>query len=204
MELYSKELLLSDQDKLQEKYSYYIYFVKNLILNESKDVGDYNNFVKIFQQYVNVFNQYIVNANAKEIETQIFNNSQLIDVFIEIMREVFFEEQRNDRQLLEQKTNTKIDYSQYLILKENLQVLVKFFENNKSVINSKATSGSKEEILLEKYANNIDTLEEYFLAMDNYPEYELKYDKAVIDIEFGSQDDQLSIAKAKKYLYQFQ
>lgn len=204
MELYSKELLLSDQDKLQEKYSYYIYFVKNLILNESKDVGDYNNFVKIFQQYVNVFNQYIVNANAKEIETQIFNNSQLIDVFIEIMREVFFEEQRNDRQLLEQKTNTKIDYSQYLILKENLQVLVKFFENNKSVINSKATNGSKEEILLEKYANNIDILEEYFLAMDNYPEYELKYDKAVIDIEFGSQDDQLSIAKAKKYLYQFQ
>ena len=124
MEIYSKELLESDKTKLQEKYSYYIYFIKNLILNESKDVGDYNNFVKIFQQYVNIFNQYIVNANSKEIETQIFNNSQLIDVFIEIMREVFFEIQRNDRQLLEQKTNTKIEYNQYIVLKANLKTLL--------------------------------------------------------------------------------
>ena len=204
MELYRKELLASDKQKLQEKYSYYIYFIKNLIVNESKEIQDYNNFVKIFQQYVTVFSQYIVNANAKEIETQIFNSSQLIDIFIYITREVFFEKTRNDRNLLEQKNNALIWFQQYLLLRDNLRLLIDFYSQNKNYIDSKSKPGSKEEILLEKYAKNIDILEEYFLAMDNYPEYELKYDKAVVDIVFQWEDDQLSIEKVKKYLYQFQ
>ncbi len=206
MELYRKELLASDIKTLQEKYSYYIYFIKNLIVNESKEINDYNNFVKIFQQYVTVFSQYIVNANAKEIETQIFNSSQLVDIFIKITREVFFEKDRNDRNLLEQKNSTLIDYDQYLVLRDNLRSLISFYLKNKNYIDAKSKPGSKEEILLEKYAKNIDILEEYFLAMDNYPEYELKYDKAALwDYQFSNgENNELSIEKAKKYLYQFQ
>ncbi len=205
MELYRKELWLSDKQKLQEKYSYYIYFIKNLLLNESSDIQDYNNFVKIFEEYVKIFTQYITNANTKEIETQIFNSSQLIDVFLQIMREVFFLKQRNDRNLLEQINNSKIDYDQYVILKDNLNVLTDFYLDNKNVLDSKTKPGSKEEILLKKYSKVINILEEYFLAMDNYPEYELKYDKAIWEFQFNWEDDTtLSIQKAKKYLYQFQ
>ncbi|MGB2110618.1 MAG: hypothetical protein ACPHY8_01470 [Patescibacteria group bacterium] len=127
MELYRKELLTSDPKSLQEKYSYYVYFIKNLIVNESKEINDYNNFVKIFQQYVAIFTQYIVNADAKEIETQIFNSSQLIDIFIKITREIFFEVERNDRNLLEQQSNALIDYQQYLVLRDNLKILLNFY-----------------------------------------------------------------------------
>ncbi len=205
MELYRKELWLSNKQKLQEKYSYYIYFIKNLLLNESSNIQDYNNFVKIFQEYVNIFSQYITNANTKEIETQIFNSSQLIDVFLQIMREVLFVKQRNDRNLLEQQSNSKIDFEQYVILKNNLNKLTNFYLDNKNIINSKTKPGSKEEILLKKYSKVINVLEEYFLAMDNYPEYELKYDKAIWEFQFNWEDDtSLSIQKAKNYLYQFQ
>lgn len=205
MELYLKELANTPKTRIQEKYSYYIFFIKNLIYNESKEIWDYNNFVKIFQQYVKVFEKYIGNANPKEIETQIFNNAQLIEVFTDIMRKVLFQNQRNDRKLLEQIPNALIDYEAYKILKQNLKILLDFFGNNKNAIDDKSTPGSKEEILLKKYARFIDTLEEFFLAMDNYPEYELKYDKAVVNIDFwGWDDSQLSIEKAKNYLYQFQ
>jgi hypothetical protein len=56
---YAKELNMNVFDGEHKKYTYFLYFITNILLNESDNIDDYNSFVQIFETYVQISSKFI-------------------------------------------------------------------------------------------------------------------------------------------------
>lgn len=201
----SKKYNLNDM----EKVDYLLFFLENIIINSdfSKSNIDTKDLITIFSDYVNISNYYY-NFNDEKIKrTWIFTNSKLLFKFLTILENKYFDKDRNENWLLVLKQDEKIITSDIKLLEYNIDQLLKFYSEQKSVLDSK--QNTKDQIVMDWYKNLETTYKEYFDAIKNYKEYTVKYDKnknSLLTTESvweGNNTIILSENNAKDYLSQF-
>lgn len=169
-----KNILFFDIDK--EKFSfdleYLWFFLKNILLFDI-DYWDYKNFnltLKLFNFYLSLnsnINNILENKNSEDI---IITYNIFLEKIIKELNDKYFLN-RDDRNLLVLNTERSL-WKQVIDDLENIiKNIYDFFEKNKQYISQKNI------IYNSFYEKNNVILEEYILALKNYNEYVLKYDK---------------------------
>lgn len=161
-----------------EKIDYFLLFLENILTNAdfSSENIDANDLITIFSDYVSIAD-YFYNTNNNTIKrTWLYNNSQILNLFIEILENRYFSEERNENGLIEIKENIKINKENIIILENSINNLISFFNDYKNILDE--AWNNKDKFLIKLYSILSEKYEEYFLALKSYDEYLIKYDKS--------------------------
>ena len=200
---YEVEMNMSIYDKNHRIHSYFLYFIKNILIADFSKVEDHNDIVTLFKKYIDIKNVFIEKWDNNTKKTALFDNAQLLKVFVDITKLNFFEQQRDDQWLLVLLKPASITNENYIILEENLNKLIDFYKKYQYFIEN--STNRKDIILQLSYTKYIDELKEYFLALSDYNEYVLEYDTAAINPIFESEKNENILSKddAVIFLKQF-
>lgn len=196
------EMDISIYDDNHRIHNYFLFFLKNILISDFSKVEDHNNIVLLFQKYLEIKDIFIEKWNDVTKKTALFDNAELLEVFINITKLNFFETKLDDKWLLILLDPAKITNSNYKILSDNLNLLLDFHIKYQYLLEN--SSNRKDSILTESYQKNSQDLKEYFLALNDYNQYLLQYDTAVITPEFiTSKEEGLQLTTAVEFLQQF-
>ena len=196
------EMNMSIYDENHRVHNYFLFFLKNILIADFSKVEDHNNIILIFQKYIEIKNIFIEKWNNVTKKTALFDNAELLEVFVNITKINFFKEKRDEKWLLLLLNPALITNTNYQILSENLQKLLDFHIQYQYLIDN--SNNRKDITLTESYNKYTTELKEYFLALEDYNQYILEYDTAVINPWFFEDIiDGLKIEDAEEYLNQF-
>lgn len=160
-----------------EKVDYLLFFIENNLLSAdySSVNVDIKDLIAIFDDYVKISSSFYVFNDEKVKRTWLFTNSKILNRFIDIFETKYFYKERNENWLLILKENTKINNNDIKLLENNIDNIIKFFKDQKTVL--KPDKNTKDKIIIEQYWILEENYKEYFSALKSYKEYILKYDK---------------------------
>lgn len=172
------ELLIEDNKDVIIKLDFLSYFLKNILIyniNFSKE--NFDNVLNIVEIYLstnkNILTYY---KNNWRYETLIVEYNLILNKFLTEIRNSFFEQDLNNRWLLILNTNTAINNNQVVKLNKIVNSIFEFHNKNKAVLSI------KNENYNDLYSQNKLDYQEYYSALNNYPEYLIKYDKVKSDL----------------------
>ncbi|MCP4523727.1 MAG: hypothetical protein GY828_05950 [Candidatus Gracilibacteria bacterium] len=203
VELYDSEVLNATEQPLYYNQEYFFFFLKNILISDFSHTNNVEEIISLLKQYIYLHKSFIELGDISDKKTALFDNSQLIGAFLNILKTSFFEKNRNDRDLLLLLKSPKMNADNYQSLRKNLQTLMTFQAKNIDIIEN--STQSKDIILSKTYKKFNTQLTEYVKALGDYNAYEIEYDK--IDIKEPTQEiidpDRLTHEKAQIYLSQF-
>ena len=197
---------------IEIKTDYLLFFLENILISDFSSQSNINtdtkNLITIFDNYVRISNNFYKNSNDSIKITWLYTNASIINNFLNIIRLNLFEKERNKSLTLKRKNINLINNEDLQKLKLNIDNLLVFFNKNKSLLNPENKNKDKDTILF--YTDSINKVYEYFLALTNFEEYELKFDsgkKSLLNVdtisEWNTDENNLSTEKAKDYIKQF-
>lgn len=166
----NKDLVYSDLESLS-------FFLKN-ILNHNVLFSDNKNILVTLKLLKNYF--YINNSlsliNNNKYESFIVENSYLIDKILLEMRKTFFENDLDQNWLLVISKEFIMPKSILNSFNSTIKLFFDFQEKNKNKLSE------KNKIYNDFYLKNKRKYSEYYLALENYNEYSIKYNQAKSDL----------------------
>lgn len=201
------ELLIEDNKEVILKLDYLSYFLKNILTYnltfwDNKNFDNVLNIIEIyFSTNKNILSYY---KNNWRYETLIVEYNLILNKFLTEIRNSFFEKDLNNRWLLILDTNTAINNNQVVKLNKIINSIFDFHTKNKAVLSV------KNENYNTLYSQNKLDYQEYYSALNNYPEYLIKYDKVKTQLLntstiFESREKEpLSTKALTSYLSQFE
>lgn len=180
------------------------FYIKNIASNnlEIKTVWDFDNYVELFN-YFYVINKSldIINKDVN-IETNIVEFYDFYSETVKNIRNLFFKKDLSDKWLL---VLEKKDYSKKSLIELNglLKNVFKYYKDNEEFLSQ------KNKIVWMSYQRVLKNFEQYYLAISNYNEYIITYDKTTsnlfwADTIYSQQQEQvLSKENLLNYLKKF-
>lgn len=163
---YTKEVELN-----QDNIDYLLMFLENLIANnENLNYNYTKNILKATWYYITILIDHTDSDNYTYLKTNIYNIVELLNNINLILKDNFFEVNRDEYKLLIRNKNT-IDNNIISEFNNNFEKLKNYFQVN--II--KITSDSNFELLIENYHNIIKSLDEIILALDDNEKYKKEY-----------------------------
>ncbi|MFK7779918.1 MAG: hypothetical protein QM490_02120 [Candidatus Gracilibacteria bacterium] len=191
-----------------EKVDYLLFFIENILLNDfSSSYDNTNDLITIFSDYVDIANAFYSNSDETIIRTGIFKYSKILNNFINILEDKYFLEERNKSMLLEINEKEKLSTTDILMLEENINKIIKFYNDFTNTLNP--NTNNKDKFVIKLYSTLEEKYREYFSALKNYEEYTVKYDKIKKEllethtINEGGNTLVLSYSHASEYLQKF-
>lgn len=191
-----------------EKVDYLLFFVENILISDfSSSYTDTKDLITIFSDYVNIANGFYSYSDEKIKRTWIFTYSKILNKFVWILEDKYFEKERNKNMLLEINKQENISIENILILEKNIDKIIKFYNDFK--ISLKPDINNKDKFVIKLYSNLEEKYREYFAALKNYEEYIVKYDKIKKELlntkSINEWNDTLILSEshAKEYLQKF-
>lgn len=184
---YKIQMNMSIYDENHRIHNYFLFYLKNILVADFSKVKDHNEIITLFNKYTEIKSVFIEKWNDVTKKTALFDNASLLKVFVNITKLNFFEKERDDKDLLVPLKPAWITNENYWILHKNLSSLLSFYKNNQYFI--KDSSNRKDKILSLNYDKYSTELEEYFLALNNYNDYLLKYDDIWDLLPVGSTEE---------------
>lgn len=200
---HESEMNMSIYNENHRIHSYFLFFIKNILIADFSKVEDHNYIITLFKKYIDIKNIFIEKWNDVTKKTALFDNAKLLKVFVNITKVNFFEPELDDKWLLILLKPAGITNKNSIILQNNINKLLDFYKEYQYFIEN--SPNRKDKILRLSYNKYIEKLWEYFLAMNDYNEYVLKYDKAALNptFEVETNENILSIEQAILFLKQF-
>jgi hypothetical protein len=160
-----------------QKVDYLLFFIENILISDfsSSDI-DTEDLITIFSDYVNIANSFYSYSDEKIKRTWIFSYSKILNKFVKIFEGRYFNEEKNENNLLVINENQKITIANSLIFKENIENIFNYYNDFKSTL--KPDINNKDKYVIKLYSTLKLKYEEYFSALENYEEYITKYDKS--------------------------
>jgi len=195
-------------DKI-ENIDYLLFFLENIIVssNFSSSINDTKNLIDLFNDYVIIASSFYKISDEKIKRTWIFTNYKILNKFLTILKDKYFEKDRNENKLLVIKNDQEIINEDISILNQNTNELINFFENQKKILDP--YNNTKDKIIIKQYENISERYKEYFSALSNYEEYKIKFDKnktKLLDTDTINENDNnlvLSQDTVKEFLNKF-
>lgn len=180
------------------------FYIKNIASNnlEIKTVWDFDNYIELFE-YFYVINKSLDLVNKDvNIETNIVEFYDFYSWTVKNIRELFFKKELSDKWLL---VLEKKDYSKKSLLELNnlMSNIFKYYKSNEEFLSD------KNKIIWLSYQRVNKSFEQYYLAISNYNEYIITYDKTTStlfwsDTIYSQQQEQVvSKENLLKYLKKF-
>lgn len=180
------------------------FYIKNIASNnlEIKTVWDFDNYIELFE-YFYVINKSLDLVNKDvNIETNIVEFYDFYSWTVKNIRELFFKRELSDKWLL---VLEKKDYSKKSLLELNnlMSNIFKYYKSNEEFLSD------KNKIIWLSYQRVNKSFEQYYLAISNYNEYIITYDKTTStlfwsDTIYSQQQEQVvSKENLLKYLKKF-
>lgn len=180
------------------------FYIKNIASNnlEIKTVWDFDNYIELFE-YFYVINKSLDLVNKDvNIETNIVEFYDFYSWTVKNIRELFFKKDLSDKWLL---VLEKKDYSKKSLLELNnlMSNIFKYYKSNEEFLSD------KNKIIWLSYQRVNKSFEQYYLAISNYNEYIITYDKTTStlfwsDTIYSQQQEQVvSKENLLKYLKKF-
>lgn len=173
------KLLEIKNEELISNLDYLSFFLKNIILYDItfQDKTVLENTFNILDNYLEINN--ILNShykNALRTETLIVEYYSIFEKLLTETRNSFFEKELNDRWLLVLKSDNWINSD--LVNKLNIVMtkIFSFYNKNKWILSKKNL------IFNNLFLQQNEKYLEYYSALNNYPEYLIKYDKIKKDL----------------------
>lgn len=196
----NKELITKDLSE-NEKW-YLVLFLNKIIISGFNLEVDINNIIKNFNNYINLSLQYYSSKDDVRARTWIAEYSKVLDELLWQIRNFFFKEDRNKDWLLVLDDTYTISNLEVTTLKNNINWIFSFFNNNK-------------EKLLEKeeklYNDNFERFKlftsEYISALEDYKFYVANTSEKDRELLFWEEKENniksLKVEDAMDYLKQF-
>ncbi len=198
------EYYTTEEELNQNNIDYILMFLENLILNNEQLNYNYTkNILKTTWYYINILIDYTDSENCTYLKTNIYNIVKLLNNINLILKNNFFEVNRDEYNLLIRNKNT-INSDIITEFKNNFEKLKNYFNIN--II--KITSDNNFELLIENYHNIIKSLDEIILALDDNEKYKKEYSSfssllKVDSINVNTIDSINTIDKLISYLNNF-
>lgn len=182
-DLYFKDLWLNNNNKEKvnkNKIDYLLYFLENIINMDIKNKELYvEKIIILFKDYVEILSQYSDINDSTNNKTLIYKLNIILKNLWETIKSIYFENVRNNSNLLERKKENKwINKNDLNNLNVSLSKLVSFIKT----ISIKLEKNADNDILIKNYNNNIEIFKEYISALEDYEKYKIKYDKNIIEL----------------------
>lgn len=191
-----------------EKIDYFLFFLENILIsNFSSLENNTKDIITIFSDYIDIANYFYEYSDEKIKRTWIFTYSKILNKFIEIFENKYFNEKRNENNLIEINKNLEISINDILTLEENINKILNFYNNFKIVL--KPNINNNDAFIIKLYSKLNEKYKEYFSALKNYEEYVVKYNKSkkeLLDKNSINENNNtivLSNLHATNYLKQF-
>jgi len=171
LEIENKHLIFS--------LDYLSFFLKNIFLYDItfQDKNVLENTFNILDDYVEINEILKIHYNnSLKTETLIIEYNLIIEKILSEIRNSFFEKDLNERWLLVLKSNSWIDSNLVNKLNSVMTKFFNFYNKNKKVLSQKNIIYN--DLFLEQNKRYL----EYYSALNNYPEYLIKYDKIKKDL----------------------
>jgi hypothetical protein len=174
-----------------------------LLYNTSfSDNDDISDTISLFKTYFYVNNSLTILVQNK-YESFLIEYSSILDKVLTEMRKSFFEEKLDGDNLLVLSDKNLISKSNLSKLNTTIKLFFDFNTKNKSYL-------SEKNMIYEKfYERNGEEYKEYYLALSNYDEYSILYNKTKNELLStktvleNKEDIVLSVDNFKKYITQF-
>lgn len=155
------------------RMDYLSFFIKNILLY-NLNLSDTKNLENIFN-ILKVYNNLNININNiknyEKSETLIIENSLVVDKLLSEIRKSFFEKDLTNIGLLVLLKGSEISSKNLISLNEVMNSIFSFYTSKKWLISQ------KNQIYNDIYSQNIVKYKHFYDALNNYPEYLIKYDK---------------------------
>ena len=204
-------LIKSINENKEIEIDYLLFFLEKILTSDFSSISnlksDINNLIIIFDKYVKISNKFYTNSTDSTKITWLYINSNILIRLTSIIRENFFNEERNKKSLLIKKNHNSIDNTNFNNFKYNIEILLNYYKNNENLLDSNKKNTDK--VLISNYSIIWSNIKEYFLALLNYEDYKIKYDISkesllkTNTINEWISNYNLSISKANNYLKQF-
>ena len=163
-----------------EKIDYFLFFLENILLTSSFNSSEIKTYdlIVFFDDYVEISRSFYNYNNNTIKRTWIFTNSKILNKFIKILKEKYFNNSKDS--LLKIKDDIVINKDDIILLEKNINKIISFFEENKYIL--KEEENNKDKFIIRLYSKIEKNYKEYFIALKNYEEYLLIYDKSKKDL----------------------
>lgn len=191
-----------------EKVDYLLFFMENILMSDfASSSNGSEDLLNIFSDYINIANNFYSNNNNKTKRTWIFTYSKILNNFVKILKNKYFLEERNENMLLVMNPDNIISNNDLTNFKENIKKIIWFYNNNLNILNS--DTNNKDKFIIKLYSSLTKKFDEFFMALDNYAEYVIEYDKTKKELLTTSSINEwtdilvLSYSHASNYLNNF-
>ena len=199
---HTSEMDISIYDEKHRIHSYFLYFLKNILIADFTKVENHKEVISLFKKYIDIKDVYIEKWDSNTKKTALYDNAQLLKVFTNITKINFFEDQRDEQWLLVLEKFPSLSNEDYITLNEYLNKLLNFYEKYQFFINN--SENRKDYILSLSYKKYSSSLSEYFEALTDYNKYQLTNNDSVTQPLFEvDNENKLDKQKAIDYLSQF-
>lgn len=198
------ELKIKD-DKVFSDLQYLGFFLKNIIITtlSANDEKSFDSFIKTLWIYYSI-SVSLDNISANWLtENIIIQNSGLIDMMLKNIKLTFFKPENDEKWFLVLNEKNSIS-------KESLSKLYLIYKKIYNYYFAKKSLLSEKNNIYNNIYDRYDKLfSKYYLALDNYNDYLIKYDETksqlfTTDSVYSKQfDNSLSLDKLKNYIWFF-
>jgi len=182
----------------------FLFFLEQILVKNFRNENtNTNELILFFNNYVKISETYYNTTNLTILHTWLKINSEILKSFTYIIKNNFFEEARTREWLLKTLNTKNNKYENFSLLQKNIIKLIKFYNVNKNILDPE---NNFEKSLIDDYVELQLIFDEYFLALNDYKAYTIKYDSR-FQIDNTNEDNkanQLTKAKALNFLWTFQ
>lgn len=195
------EMNMSIYDENHRIHNYFLFFLQYILVADFNITNDHNTLISLFTKYLEIKNIFIEKWDDNTKKTALFDNAQLLKVFIEITKVNFFQADRDKQKLLILLDSPTLSNDDFSVLYKNLKKILDFYDDYKYFIEN--SNNRKDTLLALSYNKYSKDLNEYYNALTDYNKYQLN--NTIVDTPDFSNNkkDELSIEKITEYLKQF-
>lgn len=195
----------------ENQKSYFIFFLNKNVISWFENLVKIKNIqlddlLNLFDDYISTSIKYYSNDDDIRIRTWIENYNEILKKIDPKIKETYFENNRDNKNLLILNNKSSINIEKIKILQINIESIFKYFDNNMSILWDR----TKDELIKKEFESSKNTYNEYITALKDYGSYIATYSEENKKLLFwptvsGNEDEikKISIENAKLYLSEF-